>query len=52
MSGADGRRCVVVKVGSSSVTTKDGQTDEALVGRISGEIAAVLAGGVAVVLVT
>jgi glutamate 5-kinase len=43
---------VVVKVGSSSVTTEQGETDVAVIERLAAEMAAVVAGGTAVVVVT
>jgi glutamate 5-kinase len=45
-------RTLVVKVGSSSVTTADGRTDEEVIGRIAGEIAGLHASGLRVVVVT
>jgi glutamate 5-kinase len=45
-------RRVVVKVGSSSVTNGDGQTDAAVIGRLAGEVAQVMNDGVTVVVVT
>ena len=46
------RRTVVVKVGSSSVTTPEGETDVWLVGRLCGELAALRAAGWQVVVVS
>jgi len=46
------RRCVVIKLGSSSVTTADGETDVAVIERIAAEIAPVIGGGTPVVVVT
>jgi glutamate 5-kinase len=43
---------IVVKVGSSSVTTPEGQADVELIARLCGEIAAVRAGGRDVVVVS
>ena len=43
---------VVVKVGSSSVTTDEGTTDEALIARLSGEIASLVGDGTDVVVIT
>ncbi len=47
-----GARTVVVKVGSSSVTSPDGQANEALIARLCGEVAKAWAGGLRVVVVT
>jgi len=46
------RRTLVVKIGSSTVTGPGGETDEAVVGRICDEIAALRRGGHRVVVVT
>ncbi len=45
-------RIVVVKVGSSTVTTPSGEIDAAVVAQLSGEVAALAAGGHHVVVVT
>ena len=50
--GAATRRTVVVKVGSSSVTTEDGRTDATLVASISAEVAAMRRSGWQVVVVS
>ncbi len=47
-----GRRPVVVKVGSSTVTTAGGRVDEAIVGRLCAEVAELLVRGRPVVLVS
>ena len=52
MTAADRRRTLVVKVGSSSVTTPGGQTDEELIGRICEELADLIEAGHQVVVVT
>jgi glutamate 5-kinase len=54
LTPVDGRgaRAVVVKVGSSTVTTASGQVDVDVVGRLSGEVAKLTADGHRVVVVT
>jgi glutamate 5-kinase len=52
VTGSGGRGAVVVKIGSSSVTTADGRADAELIGRICAEIVSLRAAGHDVVVVS